>query len=941
MSPKEVIIDEYQDSNLLQELIIKSVSREQFGRPNIFMVGDVKQSIYKFRLAMPELFMEKYKSYSTKEFMENGSCNLEQRIDLDKNFRSRKVVLDYVNAIFDQIMTEPVGGIVYDEAASLKYGELFEETIAVTSETPILKVELENELSEDRENIPCRIATDVEFMLITEEETGFEEEEGASEKVEYNERMEGSEIKASEEDQEDAVYTKKELEARNIAAKIKELTNPQTGLLIFDNKVKLHRPAQLRDVVILLRSMTGWAEVFVNTLMQEGIPAFADTGTGYFQTLEIMTLLNMLRIIDNPRQDIPFTGVLYSPMVGLTSTELAMIRTSNRGTGMYAATVTYIEEGSDDELKDKLKQFIELLETLRSKVNHIPIHELIQEVLDFTGYGYYVSAMPGGERRKANIDMLVSQAVRFEKGSYSGLFHFIRYIEKLHKYEIDFGEAVTSGEQDNTVRIMSIHKSKGLEFPVVIVAGMSKQFNTQDVRSNIILHNGFGAGPEYINSNQRTKVPTLLKKVIQKKVQVENLGEELRVLYVAMTRAREKLILSGYLKSTDEIRRKHFSFFEITTAKSYLDWVLPAMLNCIENSGGPTLEGGQIDTGDNSDQMLDNSLTWKTDNMIVRLHHKNELLKEELKKQIVQSMDEKELLALNTDDIYDSKVKEEIKTRFNHVYPYQKEAGLRVKMTVSELKKLGQFLEEDQSINLYPDTKYNEQDLKQVEDQDQNTEKKQEEKQEEKQELLPSENSTAEKLEATATIPDFILQKEAAITGTDRGTLYHKVLELLDLTRVYSKEELLLDIHRMVQDNRMKEADVKKLKLDYIFKFTQSDVAQRMRKAQQSGKLYREKQFVMGIEASKMLQSIDSDELILIQGIIDVFFEEEGELVLLDYKSDIIENSEQLVNRYKVQLDYYRKALEQMLQKKVKEILLYSLHLGKEIRIDEDKLVTL
>ena len=539
------------------------------------------------------------------------------------------------------------------------------------------------------DEISGRLAQEVELLLVTdalEEQNDIADNAAATGQYVDTDGESSASGMTRKELEEEAVYTKKELEARAIAKKIREITNPESGMLVFDQKAKVHRPATFRDIVILLRSMSNWSEVFVDTLMKEGISAYADTGTGYFQTLEIMTILNMLRIIDNPRQDIPLVGVLYSPIVGMTSTELAMLRTADRSTGMYSLLHNYAKEGSSEELRDKLKQFLNQLEGFRARVNHVPIHELLQSVLDETGYYYYVSAMPGGNRRKANIDMLISQAVRFEKGSYSGLFHFIRYMEKLHKYEVDFGEAATSGEQDNTVRIMSIHKSKGLEFPIVIVAGMSKQFNTQDLRSKIVLHSELGVGPEYIDSQLRTKIPTLLKKVLQKKLQIENLGEELRVLYVAMTRAKEKLILSGYIKDLEEMKSRKFSFFELLSAKSYLDWVLPAMVN---RMGERTAQENEV-------------FFWKKDGMVITLVKKDDLLKEELTKQIFLQKDEKELLLLDAEIIYDSNLRKEIETRFNYIYPYKKEAGLKIKMTVSELKKLGPFVEEEQSLNLYP-----------------------------------------------------------------------------------------------------------------------------------------------------------------------------------------------------------------------------------------------
>jgi ATP-dependent helicase/nuclease subunit A len=845
---EEILIDEYQDSNMVQETILHNISREAMGTPNRFMVGDVKQSIYKFRLAMPEIFMEKYEKYSCEECTADGQINQHQRIDLDRNFRSRAFVLDYVNMIFEQLMHKSVGGVEYDEAASLKYGELFEEILTNSDGGEIIS-----------EEIKSRIGSEIELLLVT------------NENLPDQQMSEISEV-SSKEDSEEAVYTKKELEARAIAHKIRELTDPTTGMLVFDRKKMLHKPATYKDIVILLRSMSGWSEVFVNTLMQEGIPAYADTGTGYFQTLEIMTILNMLRIIDNPRQDIPLTGVLYSPIVGVTSTELAFVRAFSRNTSMYLALQKYAKEGSNEQLREKLLRFSETLESFRSMVNHKPIHEIIQTVFDQTGYYYYVSAMPGGERRKANLDMLISQAVRFEKGSYSRLFHFIRYIEKLNRYEVDFGEASATGEQDDTVRIMSIHKSKGLEFPVVFVAGMSKQFNMQDIRNSIVLHNELGAGPEYIDNKKRTKVPTLMKKVIQRKVQIENMGEELRVLYVAMTRAKEKLILSGYLKSLEDIKGGDFSFFEIMSARSYMDWILPATVNKIGNK----------------------SIT------VVPME---KLLSQEVTRQIFIHKDTEELLRIDPEIIYDQGMKEKIENRFNYEYPFINEAGLKVKMTVSELKKLGQYEPEELSMNLISET------AKKTKDQ------------------VPSP-------ELSVTVPNFINRKDEILLGTDRGTLYHKVLELLDLSRVKDSSGLMPELRRMVQESFIKESDLEKLNYDYINRFISSDVAERMRQAAYANQLHKEKQFVMGLKASEVLPDINSEELILVQGIIDVFFEEEGELVLLDYKSDLVTEEEQLIKRYKVQLEYYCKALEQILKKRVKEMIIYSLPLGKEIRID-------
>ena len=743
-----------------------------------------------------------------------------------------------MNVIFEQIMTEHIGGIHYDDAASLKYGELFEELMLKKDE------ELPSEISN-------RIAQDVELILVTEDESVEEDVE------------------------EEIQYTRKELEARAIAKRIKELTDPEKGLLVFDKDEEgnyIHRPVMLKDIVILLRTMTGWSDVFVNTLMQEGIPAYADTGTGYFQTIEIMTILNMLKIIDNPRQDIPFTGVLYSKIGGLTTDELAQIRLMDKNETMYKACQIYTREGSNEELRNKLTVFMDMLHNLRDMIRYTPIHELIQKILDITGYSYYVMAMPGGDRRKANIDMLVSLAVGFEKGSYSSLFHFIRYVEKLQKYDVDYGEATVSGEQENTVRIMSIHKSKGLEFPVVFVGGLSKQFNMQDQRSKILFDVDYGVGPDYIDIDKRTKVQTLLKKVIQKKIQIDNLGEELRVLYVAMTRAKEKLIMTGYLKSVEDMDiQKDFSFYTLMSVKNYLELVLPAMNNAL------------------------------TDYMKIKVIYKSDIIDEELVKQNFLQQDYKDLDSYITGGERNKDIQKEIERRLYYKYPYADEARFRVKLSVSELKRLSQSIDDEDGELLYDEANMD--------------------------------TVTPVDTDGIQYVPEFIRGPKAEMAGTDRGTLYHKVLELLKLSNVGSYDDLLKEMEDMVQAGRIERDDIGRLNIRNIYKYTQSDVAKRMIIAEADGKLYKEKQFVVGLKASDIYPEQDSDEIILVQGIIDVFFEEDGELVLLDYKSDVVRDEAQLIERYKVQLIYYKKALEQILGKRVKEMIIYSLYLGKEIAV--------
>ena len=516
---EEIMIDEYQDSNLIQEAILTSVSGCRSGRYNIFMVGDVKQSIYRFRLSRPELFLEKFRTYNIEE-------SKTQRIDLHKNFRSRKEVLESANAIFRQIMTEKLGGIVYDDQAALYPGAEYPENDNVKTEILVMDSDLE--------------------------------------------------ILSKEEDFEEKIPSERELEARMIAMRIRELLRSQK---VTDKETGELRNVRYSDIVILTRSIKGFADVFTEVLNREGIPTYAGTSEGYFQTQEIGVLMDYLRVLDNRRQDIPLTAVLSSAFAGLSQEELAEIRCAYPDTAFFESVTKYREQGENADIQLKLQKCLDQMDDFRKIVPYTPMHELLWKILETTGYGDYVASMPGGAQRKANLDMLIEKARAYESTSYKGLFHFVRYIEQLQKYDVDYGEASIEDEHADTVRVMTIHKSKGLEFPVVIVAGMGKRFNMQDARSAVALHAGMGVGLDAVNLEYRTKIPSIIKKVIQKEEALESLGEELRVLYVALTRAKEKLIITGTLSNPEDKisdgrvfqgnKRKELSFLQLSHAMTY------------------------------------------------------------------------------------------------------------------------------------------------------------------------------------------------------------------------------------------------------------------------------------------------------------------------------------------------------------------------------------
>ncbi len=838
---EEILVDEYQDSNEVQETLIRLLSRERFGTPNVFMVGDVKQSIYKFRLAKPELFLEKYETYKKEE-------GLYQKIELHKNFRSRPEVLSGINDVFYSIMTKNLGDIQYTEDAALHPGAGYPEVLkAGQAKTEVL-------------------------LLNTGEERFLSM------------------------DEERADYTAREAEARLIAAKIKELTDPETGMQVWNGKKAQYEPLKKKDIVILLRSLSGWAEEFLSVLSAEGIPAFAESRTGYFTAVEVETVLNMLALIDNPMQDIPLVGVLKSPIAGLTDRELSMVmaefkQCTDKGQdmGFYGAVKLYLKrygcwpEGkgktehgdagygaAENEIAGKLGRFREILLMLRREAEYLPVHRLLYRVFELTGYYDYVSAMPAGKVRQANLNMLVEKAAAFERTSYQSLFDFIRYIEKLKKYSTDFGEAARAGENDDTVRIMSIHKSKGLEFPVVFLAGAGKAFNRQDSRGKILIDETLGVATDFLDVKQKVKAPTLKKNVLARKMNLESMGEELRILYVAMTRAREKLIITAadkYLENKLEKwgnlpGQRNLPFTYLSAASSCLDWILMASGNA-------------------------------RDTMSIQTVPVEDLLKEETRSQLKKTGIHLLLGELREEG---KKIKnEKLHEKLCFSYPHEADIALHAKMSVSELKERGQFVDDGES------------------------------------DFLP-------------TIPMFLREEEqkeeknaekkagGAFGGTFRGTAYHRVLELLPFKEITSMEELKRQLSRIKKEERMDPKALSLVSSGALWKFFSTPIAARMRKADEEGRLHKESQFVMGIPA-RLMDEADSDELVLIQGIVDAWFEEDDGIVLVDYKTDRVQEGEEhvLLDRYRLQMIYYGQALEQITGKPVKESVIYSLALQKEI----------
>ena len=812
----EVMIDEYQDSNLIQEAILTSVSKMSRGENNLFMVGDVKQSIYRFRLSRPELFMEKFDTYS----VEDSEC---QRIDLHKNFRSRAEVLDSTNDVFRKIMVRELGKIKYDDNAALYVGADYPKCEGNETELMVIDTDLNDE--GDRQN--------------------------------------------SEQS--------RETEAKYVAERIHELMKVQK---VWDKNRNEMRDIEYRDIVVLSRSVSGWADVFSKVLNREGIPAITTSKEGYFGTLEISWMMDYLRVLDNIRQDLPLTAVLKSPFGGLSDEELAVIRETAPEKPFHECVLAAVESEADEQIipeqvKRKLDGIFKMIFEFRKKVPYTSIYDLLWEIMNVTGYKNYIQAMPGGGQRYANLEMLLVKARAFESTSYKGLFHFVRYMDQLKKYNVDFGEANIYNEQTDAVRIMSIHKSKGLEFPVVFVVGMGKAFNTKDKNSKVVIHPELGIGIDRINLEHRTKTPTLLKKVIQTQTGLENLGEELRVLYVAMTRAKEKLIMTGTLKSADKKMTEYYNkkrsgsqplaFNVLSGARSYFDWVIPAVFAL-------------------------NSSTIKMEKTTFEDVVKKEIVREDdeiLDKEIyLQAVRDREHCLAHTD----AKFEERIDEQFSYRYPYEEAGQIKLKYSVSELKKRAY-----------------------------------EEASTESEQLI-------EEKETVPLVPGF-LQEDKKVTGAPRGTAYHKIMELLDFTGEYTRDMIGEFIEHAQKEGYMTPEMAESIYPGDILRFMDTATAKRMKAAAEKGKLFKEQPFVFGIDSGEMYPDSEIHEQILIQGIIDAYFEEDGELVVLDYKTDRISNKKELIDRYKEQLDLYERALEQITGKKVRDKLIYSFTLRQEIEL--------
>ena len=823
---EEIAIDEYQDSNLVQEAILTSISKGN----NIFMVGDVKQSIYKFRQARPELFLQKYDEYKNKE-EKTQEDNL--KIQLFRNFRSRQNILNITNLVFESIMSKELGDINYNENEYLNYGANYPEPEEIKNYAGIAELDI-IDLKED------------------ESITAFEGEEDEEEQ----ERVE------------DDV-----LEAKFVANKIQELLN--SDYMVFDKK-QGYRKIRPKDIVILLRATSNLSPIYEKELSDLELPVFSDTSGTYLDTVEIQTILSVLKIIDNPLQDIPLVVVLRSSICNFTDNDLITIRLTDRNCNFYEALIkTRII--CDGDLKDKIESFLEKLEKWKSISQYMPLDEFIWQIYLDTGYYQYVGLLPNGAMRQANLKTLFEKAKQYEKASFKGLFNFIQFIDKLKKQNGDLASAKLIGENEDVIRIMSIHKSKGLEFPVVFLCNSHKKFNMQDLNDNILLHQDIGFGPTIMDTTRKIKYSSIAKDAIKLKMKQETLSEEQRILYVALTRAKEKLYITGRSKDFTKYvqdKNKVLEMYEsenikldaklMKKANSYLDWIMYVYLF---NQGRTiTLKGEQYKL---------------SDIITLNVSNKKDLLKTLAKEEVVEQIDLKEKIEQilkNKSDEENKKSEQALKELLEWKYDYIVDTTLPTKSSVTKIKQEKIKLEEI---------------LKGIE---------------------------SEEVEYKKSYTPKFMQEDKKISNAEKGTLVHLCIQRLDERKDYELKDIQNMILNLVEKEIITKNEADAIDVNLIYQYTKSQLFEELRQAKE---VHKEQPFYINIPAKDVVSEAEnSKKNILVQGIIDLYYIDKNDnLILIDFKTDYISNEpnakEKILDKYRVQLEIYKTALEQALGRKV------------------------
>ena len=882
---EEILIDEYQDSNLVQEKILTSISRGN----NIFMVGDVKQSIYKFRQARPELFLEKYEKYDMKSNLNENSKGL--KIQLFKNFRSRESVLDITNLVFENIMSKKLGDVEYNKEEYLNYGANYPKPEEKINYAGIAELHI-IDLKEKEEDY---------FVANQEDELQQEEQEENEE-----ERIE------------DTV-----LEARFVAKKIQEML--QSDYQVFDKK-RGYRKIMAKDICVLLRATTAYAPIYEKEISELNIPVFSDSSSTYLESMEVQTIMALLKVIDNPMQDIPLVTILRSNIFGFTDNDLIQIRLKDRTCSFYESMIK-AKLSVNNELRAKIEYAISEIEKWKEEEKYIPLNEFIWHIYLDTGFYDYVKLLPNGNLRQANLKLLFEKAKQYEKASFKGLYNFITFIDKVNTNSGDATSAKIIGENDNVVRIMSIHKSKGLEFPVVILARAGKQFNMQDLKGPILLHQDIGFGVKFIDTKEKIEYNTLTREAIKIKYEIENFSEEMRVLYVALTRAKEKLIITGMSKDLEKDLKDKRQILEIYKNKEYQ--------NSLEEPQGLEMTISKINK--NAVQRYMSYLDWielvyeynkekGIKNIIeLRTYEKEELIKQ-IKKEENEIVDIEKNIREKAKEVSTTEKAKEDEKKIEKIlkWKYKNIASSRIptKTSVTKLKEMEADKDIDDLIKMAR-KKVNDNNFKEKKEELLYGERIINNVEHKKDEELNSGLSNEENSILTAK-PKF-LEKVQTLTAAQKGTLMHLCVQKLDEKKEYTKDDLKEFIKNLQDKHIISEKEANSISVDLLLKYTKSELWQELKQAQE---IHKEEPFYIQIPAQEIYDEASEDEMILVQGMIDLYYiDKDGKLILVDYKTDYVPDGDvsKLEEKYRVQLNLYKRALEGALGRNVDKAMIWAL----------------
>ncbi len=830
---EEILIDEYQDSNLVQEKILTSISRGN----NIFMVGDVKQSIYKFRQARPELFLEKYSTYALKSVQNVESKGI--KIQLFKNFRSRRNVLEVTNQIFENIMSEKLGNVEYNNEEYLNYGA---------------------DYPKPEENINMEGIAELNIIDLKEKEDEDEEQE-------ETERIENS-----------------VLEARFVAKKIQALLN--SDYQVYDKKVG-YRKIRAKDICVLLRATSVLAPIYEKEISELNIPVFSDSSNTYLESMEVETIMSLLKVIDNPMQDIPLVTVLRSNIFGFTDNDLIEIRLCDKKCSFYESMLK-ARISVNSNLRHKIDETIDKIKKWKKEEKYTPLNEFIWKLYLETGFLNYVSLLPNGNLRQANLKMLFEKAKQYEKASFKGLFNFINFIDKVKTNSGDLSSAKIIGENDDVVRIMSIHKSKGLEFPVVFLSSTGKKFNLRDLNTPILLHQDMGFGPQYIDSEKKIEYSTLAKEAIRIAAKKETISEEMRVLYVALTRAKEKLIITGISKDAEKALNEKEKMLSMVRRNDAYQLDLENMqgakipsLKIHENIVGKYtsyLDWLELVYQYNKEKEIDSILS-------LNIYDKRDLV-EKLQKEDLENFDTEKIIKQKAEKVKASELMKEIEKKLEWKYIYMESSKIPTKTSVTKLKELEMDNDIDELIDL-------------------------------------ARNKGKEHMGLTAK-PKF-MEEVQKLTAAQKGTLIHLCIQKLDEKIEYSRDDIKEFIEDLCKRNIISEIEAQSINIDILYKYTKSELWQELKNAKE---IHKEAPFYINVPASKIYDEAEKSEMILVQGIIDLYYiSKEGKLILVDFKTDYVPNGDvsKLEEKYAVQLELYKNALEGVTGKKVDKAMIWAL----------------